>query len=179
MASEMVLNEKKERIQELASIFESNGVYLFDYRGLSVNEMETLRNTVKELDGNVQVIKNRLAIKYFEGKGLEHGRELFNGPMAVVYSGEKFVEVAKALVEFEKESKKIAIKSGFIETNFVEKEQIVAVSKLPGREQLMGQFAFSVAMPLKKWGMALSAPLTNMLVLLKNLKDKKEEEGEK
>jgi hypothetical protein len=30
--------------------------------------------------------------------------------------------------------------------------------------------------PLKKFGMSLAAPLTNMLILMKNLKDKKEKE---
>ena len=40
----------------------------------------------------------------------------------------------------------------------------------------MAQVAFSVAMPLKKFGMSLSAPLKNFIVLLNNLKDKREKE---
>ena len=40
------------------------------------------------------------------------GRELFNGPMAMAYSNEKFVETAKVLIDFEKESKKIKITIG-------------------------------------------------------------------
>jgi hypothetical protein len=40
----------------------------------------------------------------------------------------------------------------------------------------MATLAFSMSMPLKKMGMALSAPLRNVLILMNNLKDKKEKE---
>jgi hypothetical protein len=43
--------------------------------------------------------------------------------------------------------------------------------------QLMSQLAYSIAMPLKKFGLSLSAPLTHMMILLHNLKDKKEKEA--
>ena len=75
-----------------------------------------------------------------------------------------------------KENDKVEIKAGFVEQAFADKEKVKAVAKLPGRDQLMAQLVFSIALPLKKMGMALSAPLTNMLILLKNLKDKKEKE---
>jgi large subunit ribosomal protein L10 len=183
--SKEILQLKEEKVEEIGHIFQSSGVYLFDYRGLSVAEMEDFRNRVKCIgnDANVKVIKNRLAIKYFEKEKEKKscGRELFNGPMAVAYGNDNFVEVAKVLVDFEKENEKIKIKAGFVEQAFADKEKVKTVAKLPGRDQLMTQLVLSIAMPLKKMGMALSASLTNMLILMKNLKDKKEKEvkGEK
>lgn len=176
MPSKEILQLKEKKVEEMGDIFRRSGVYLFDYRGLSVTEMEGLRDRVKRIgdDTNVKVIKNRLAIKYFEKEKKSHGRELFNGPMAVAYGNDSFVEVAKVLVDFEKENEKVEIKAGFVEQTFADKEKVKAVAKLPGKEQLMAQLVFSIAMPLKKMGMALSAPLTNMLILMKNLKDKKE-----
>ena len=122
----------------LAEIFHSNGVYLFDYRGLKVSEMGNLRNRIKALGANVKVIKNRLAIKFFEKEKLAVGRELFNGPIAVAYSNDKFVETAKVLVDFEKESKKIKIKSGFIERRLVSEKQVAEVAKLPAQGSAAG-----------------------------------------
>ena len=178
MPSKEILQLKQKKVDEIGQIFDSSGVYLFDYRGLTVKEMEGLRNLVKRIgdDSDVKVIKNRLAVKYFEQQKKAQGRELFNGPMAVAYADDSFVEVAKVLVEFEKESEKLEIKAGFIEQTFADKEKVKAVAKLPAKDQLMAQLVFSIAMPLKKMGMALSAPLTNMLILMKNLKDKKEKE---
>jgi len=177
VASAENIAKKQKIVEGLSEIFESSGVYLIDYRGLTVKEMEELRNKIRNLDSNLKVIKNRLAIKYFEKNKSDIGREVFNGPIAIAYSKEKFVEVAKAIVEFEKESKKIEIKKGFVENKLVERDDIISISKLPSRDQLMAQLAFSIAMPLKKFGMSLSAPLRNMLILLKNLKDKKEKGG--
>jgi large subunit ribosomal protein L10 len=167
---------KKNQVNDLDSIFQSSGVYLFDYRGLSVSEMEDLRQRIKGLGAQVRVIKNRLAIKYFEKEKKDYGRDLFSGPMAVAFADDNFIEVAKTMVDFEKENDKVEIKAGFIEQTFADKDKVRAVAKLPSKDQLMAQLAFSISMPLKKMGLALSAPLRNMLILMNNLKDKKEKE---
>ena len=177
MGSAKNLEKKKKAVDALADIFACSGVYLFDYRGLKVSEMGTLRSRIKALGANVKVVKNRLAIKYFEKEKQAVGRELFKGPLAMAYSDEKFVETAKVLVEFEKESKKIKIISGFIEKRLVSDRQVVEVAKLPGKEQLLAQLVYSIGMPLRRFGAALSSPMTHMLVLMKNLQDKKAKEG--
>ena len=181
MTSQKILELKQKKVDEIGKIFANSGVYLFDYRGMTVPEMGDLRERVKRLgaDSNVKVIKNRLTIKYFEKEKKEYGRELFNGPIAVAYADENFLEVAKVLVDFEKENNKVKIKAGFIEQTFADRKKVKAVAKLPGKDQLLAQLVFSMAMPVKKMGMALSAPLRNMLILMNNLKDKKEKEGEK
>lgn len=176
MPSTQILDRKKKQVDEIAEIFNSNGVYLFDYRGLTVAQMNNLRRQVKNLNADVKVIKNRLAIKYFERENQGIGRDIFNGPTAVAYANEKFVEVAKALVDYEKENEKVKIKAGFIEKKFADREKVKFVAKLPAKEILMAQLVGAIAMPLKKMGMALSAPLLNMMILLNNLKDKKENE---
>ncbi len=176
MPSIQTMERKKKQVEEIAEIFDNSGVYLLDYRGLNVSQMNDLREKVKKLDANLKVVKNRLAIKYFEREKKEFGRELFNGPLAVAYTTEKFVEVAKVLVDYEKENDKLEIKAGFIEKTFADREKVRYVAKLPGKEQLMAQLVGAISMPLKKMGMALSAPLINMLILMNNLKDKKEKE---
>jgi len=177
LGSTQMLLKKQKGVDALDEIFKCNGVYLFDYRGLKVSEFEALRRKIRTLNANVRVIKNRLAIKYFEKQKLDVGRELFNGPVAIAYSNDKFVETAKILIDFEKEGKKIKVRSGFIERRLVNEKQIGEVARLPGKEQLVAQLLLSMTMPLRKFGSALSAPLTSMLVLLKNLKEKKEKGG--
>ena len=176
MASTKIINEKKKKVDEIASIFNNNGVYLFDYRGLTVAQMNDLRERVKKLNANIKVIKNRLAIKYFQREKLEYGRDLFYGPIAAAYADENFVEVAKVLVEYEKENDKIEIKAGFIEKSFADRDKVRYVAKLPGKDQLLAQLVGVISMPVKKMGIALSAPIRNMLILMNNLKDKKEKE---
>ena len=179
MGSAQILEKKKKTVDALSEIFNSSGVYLFDYRGLKVSEMVSLRSRIKALGANVKVVKNRLAIKFFEKEKMAVGRELFHGPIAMAYSNEKFVETAKVLVDFEKESKKIRIISGFIEKKLVSDKQVAEVAKLPGKEQLLAQLVFSIGMPLRRFGSALASPLAHLVILLKNLQDKKEKGGQK
>jgi large subunit ribosomal protein L10 len=176
MPSDKVLEQNKKIVNEIGAIFGSTGVYFIDYRGLNVPEIQDLRGRIKKIDSNFKVIKNRLILKHLEKENSEFGRDMFSGPTAVAYSDEKIVEVAKILSEFEKDSKKIKIKFGFIENKFVNESEIKSVAELPGKEQLLAQLAFSIVYPLKKMGMALSSPLQNMLILMQNLKDKKEKE---
>lgn len=176
MPSKQILEHKKKTMEDLGQVFESSGVYLFDYRGLSVKQMNELRVRIKELGANVKVFKNRLAIKYFEKYERPHGRDVFKGPMAVAYADENFIEVAKVMVDYAKENEKVELKAGFIEKTFVEATKLKEVAKLPGRDQLLAQLAGAFTMPLKKMGMTLSAPLRNVLILMNNLKDKKEKE---
>jgi len=176
MPSDKVLKQNKKIVDEIGAVFANSGVYFIDYRGLNVPEIQDLRKKIKKIDSSFKVLKNRLILKHFEKENKEIGRDLFSGPTAVAYSDEKVVEVAKVLSEFEKDSKKIKIKFGFIDEKFVNEKEIRDVAKLPGKDQLMSQLVFSIAHPLKKMGMALSSPLQNMLILMQNLKDKKEKE---
>ena len=64
MASQKNLEIKQKKVDELEKIFSNSGVYLIDYRGLEVKEIEELRNKIQKLDADLKVIKNRLAIKY-------------------------------------------------------------------------------------------------------------------
>lgn len=167
---------KEQVVNELGEVFQNNGVYVFDYRGLTVPEMEDLRNKIKSIQGQIKVFKNRLVIKYFEKEKKNFGRDIFKGPLAVAYSDENFINVAKTIVEFEKDSKKIEIKYGFIEQNFADSEKIKSVAKLPSKEHLMTQLVFSISSPIRKFGTALTAPMRNMLILMNNLKEKKDKE---
>ena len=176
MPSEKVLKQNKKIVDEIGAIFSNSGVYFIDYRGLNVPEIQDLRLKIKKVDSSFKVLKNRLILKHFEKENKEIGRDLFSGPTAVAYSDQKIVEVAKVLSEYEKASKKIKIKFGFIDEKFVNENEIRDVAKLPGKDQLLSQLAFSIVYPLKKMGMALSSPLQNMLILMQNLKDKKEKE---
>ncbi len=178
MVKERTIQKKQAIVDSLADIFSANGVFLFDYKGLTVKEFEKLRNQVKENGGNIKVIKNRLALKYFEQHNQKDvNRSVFKNTIAVVYSNEKYVEVAKILNDFAAENKKIQIKAGLIQSKLISDSEVIQVAKLPSRDQLLANFAGAFAAPLKKFGMTLAAPLINFGLLLKAYKEKKDKGG--
>jgi len=174
--SKAILEKKKEQVKKLREIFQNDGIYFFDYRGLSVKDFEELRHKVREKEGNCRVVKNSIAARLFEEDQVSVDKELLKGPNAIIYGSGKTVEIAKVLVDFSREKEAVEIKSGFLDREYIQKGKIVELSKLPGRDQLVSHFLLTLVMPARKFGMSLSAPVKNILILMHNLKDKKAKE---
>ena len=61
MASEKILNEKKQIVSEIVDkIKNSESVIIFAYQGLTVSELTELRNQLKEVNSEVRVYKNTM-----------------------------------------------------------------------------------------------------------------------
>jgi large subunit ribosomal protein L10 len=160
----MTRAEKAGLIEDLTESFKSSdAIAVCDYKGLTVTQLETLRKDVRKRGGSVQVIKNTLAsiaLKNAEKEGLE-----LDGTNIFIW-GEDQLEVSKAVADFAKDNKELfIIKKGYFDGGAVEASHIEALSKLPGRDELIG-------MLLSVW----TAPLRNMVTGLDNLAKKKAEE---
>jgi large subunit ribosomal protein L10 len=79
----------------------------------------------------------------------------------------------KAFVNFVKETEKGEIKAGIIEKTFVKKDQIVAISKLPGKDILLGKLAASFKSPLYGLVNVLNGPARKLVYALKAIAEKK------
>ena len=75
MASEKILNQKKEEVAKLAEkIKEAKVVLLTDYRGINVSDVTGLRAKLREAEVEYSVIKNnitRRALAECKVEGLE------------------------------------------------------------------------------------------------------------
>jgi len=125
----------------LASIKEDltdvSAVWVVDYRGLTVKEIQNLRNSIREADGSMKVYKNTLMHIALEELEMASMDEILEGPSAFVFAGADPVASAKAL----KTNDKLEVKGGLMDGAFVNAEQVQAVADLPSREQLFGQLA--------------------------------------
>jgi large subunit ribosomal protein L10 len=157
--------EKAEIVESLSTTFkESTAIVVCDYRGLAVNELEDLRNKIRELGGKVKVVKNTLATLALQGAGKE-GMTLKDTNIFVW--GEDTLALTKAIAKMTETYKdKLVIKQGHIDGECVSGEHIVALSKLPSKEELIG-------MLLSVW----TAPVRGMVTGLDNLAKQKESEA--
>ena len=66
MASEKILNQKKEEVTKLANkIKEAKLVLLTDYRGINVEDVTNLRAELRKANAEYTVIKNNITKKSF------------------------------------------------------------------------------------------------------------------
>ncbi len=165
--------EKQQEIDRLHEEFmEARNAYLVGFTGMKVSRVTDLRRKIREASGRYRVVKNRLAIRAAEGTPLAGRAELFDGPTAVAYSPTDPVGLAKILSEFSKEPT-IKVKGLVIEGRPLPSEALEGIATLPGRPELVAQFAGMLRSPLVKFVMLLKAPVRDFASVLSQLAEKK------
>ncbi len=131
---EMLANIKED-------LSEMTAVWVVDYRGLTVKEIQELRKNIREADASMKVYKNTLMHIAVEELGLASMDEILKGPSAFIFTGTDPVASAKVLKEFSETNEHLTVKGGLMDGAFVDADQVRAVADLPSREQLFGQLA--------------------------------------
>jgi len=160
----MTKTQKAEIIETLSGEFKTAQSVIFcDYKGLTVVELEGLRNSAREQEVKVQVTKNTLAtiaLKNAELEGI-----VLNDTNILVW-GEDSVATSKVVANFAKNNEKFVIKSAYVDREVADSAKVEAFAKLPGRDELLGMLAAT-------W----MAPVANFTIGLEALRAKKEEEA--
>lgn len=164
--------QKEQLVEELGQIFESSGVVVVaHYTGLTVAEMQDLRQRAREAGGAVRVAKNRLAKIALDGKPCESISSLLTGMTVLTYS-EDPVAAAKVAQEFAKENQKFVILGGAMGENALDVAGVEAVSKMPSREELIATIAGMLGAPASNIAGAIGAPASNIASILSTIEDK-------
>ena len=156
MASEKIIAQKEKAVEELAAkIKEAKIVLLTDYRGISVEDVTTLRADLRKNDSEYKVIKNNITRRALDKCGYEGLDELLVGPTAVVMNNEDYLEAAKTIYNFSKDNDFYKIKGGIIEGKVMSAEEIITLAKLPSKETLIGMLAGALLGNISKLAVAL------------------------
>ena len=156
MASEKILNQKKEEVTKLANeMKESKLILLADYRGINVEDVTKLRTDVRNANAEYKVIKNNITRRALQEAGIEGLEDKLEGPTAVILGKEDYLEPAKAIYNFAKSNDFYKIKGGVIEGKVMTAEEIIAIAKLPSRETLLSMLAGALLANIQKFAVAL------------------------
>lgn len=156
MASEKILNKKKEEVSKLAEeMKEAKLILLVDYRGINVEDVTNLRTTIRNTNSTYRVIKNNITRRALSEAGLEGLEEALEGPTAVIMSCEDYLEPAKAIYKFSKENEYYKIKGGVVEGKVMTAQEIITLAKLPSKETLLSMLAGALLGNISKLAVAL------------------------
>ena len=149
--------EKVAIVAEVREKFQSSeAVVLTEYRGLNVTDMAALRNAMRDAGGEYKVYKNSLV--RFAAKELDLNiEELLVGPTAIAFTGTRpdgrdadAVTVAKALADFSKDNENLVIKGGMLDGKLLTTDEIISLSKIAPREELLAKLAGGMAAPMQQ-----------------------------
>lgn len=171
-----ITREKKEEIvaRYVEALSRSKAIFLTDYRGLSVANIQELRARLREAQGGYMVVKNTLAQIALKQVGWPVPEELLTGPIAVSFAYGDVAAVAKLLTEYARETKILQVKGGIMEGKVLDATQVGSVADLPPREVLMAQLLGLIQQPGARLAGVLNATGNKLAATIKAYVDKLE-----
>jgi len=156
-------------------------VALADYRGITVEEVNALRNKFREAGVHYEVIKNKLAKRAIAGSDKEALNDLLVGMTSWIISGEDPIAAAKVLKAETKglvKEEKFNIKGGFFDGEILDSKGVDNVAELPSKDELFAMLLGLLQKGPQQVLGVVQAPGRDLVNLLKNFESKLAEGGE-
>ena len=154
MASEKILESKREVVAEITNKLNSESVILFKYSESTVSDMQELRRDLKNIGSEVKVYKNTLVKRALDDMKIDLS-EFLEGPNAIVF-GKELLEPIKVLDKFAKNHKNVQVITGIIKGEVVSIDTIKEYASIPSMEGLLTMFAGGLIEHVKNLSVALN-----------------------
>jgi len=140
------LESKQQIVEELKQLLgEAEMALVLDFKGLTIKEMTDLRTRLQASNGVCKVTKNTLMRRAIDGDSAWSNLEsLLSGTNAFVLVKGDVGGAVKAVLSFQKDSKKSETKGGLFEGQLLSQDDIKAIGDLPSKEVLMAQIAGAI-----------------------------------
>ncbi len=148
-----------------------NSACVVELTGLDVKAQEKLRRNLRAKSARLEVVKNSLARLAFKGGPLDPLGPTLVGPCALVSGSGSLIEVAKLLVEAAKDFKSLKLKQGILDGDPTPLT-VEAISKMRGRNEILGELAMLISSPGRAIAGCLKSPQSKIAGCLKSIIDK-------
>lgn len=146
-----------------------------DYCGLKVSDLEKIRRELRQASSEIRIAKNTLLKRAVADTSCESLTDDFTGTTAIVTSYDDPVAPAKVLAKCAEDFKKFQLRSAVLEGERITVDDLLALSKLPSREILLGQLLSVMNGVPTAFVRVLSAVPQSLLYGLQAIKDQKEQ----
>jgi large subunit ribosomal protein L10 len=138
--------------------------------GLTVGEVTSLRRQLRAVNGEFKVAKNTLARLAVADTQYEPIGALLEGANALVFGYSDPVAVAKVLVKYAEDNKKLTIRGGVLGGKTLAPEAVGDLAKLPSREVLIAQLLGLLQAPASQLLRTINEPGARMTRLIEKLR---------
>lgn len=165
--------QKQKIVEELKEkIDKQKVVVFFDFTGLKVKNLSNLRKKLKKENSELKVAKKTLMAIAFKGLNESVAKNIkkLTGEIALVFGYQDVILPAKTLWQFSRDFPNLKILGGFVENDFKEAEEIIALAQLPSREELLAKLVGSIASPMSGFMNVLQGNIKGLIYALSAIK---------
>jgi large subunit ribosomal protein L10 len=164
-----ISKERKETLlEQYKEALQSNKAIVFTgFAGLSVKEIEGLRQKLRETGGEFFIVKNTIAKRAFADLGIEEPPTGFDGPTAIGAASEEIPAMVKSIVDLTKESEAFKVKGAIIEGQQFDVTQVVQLAELPPLPVLRAQLLSMLNSPSTQLAGIFAGSMRQLLNVLK------------
>lgn len=164
----MIIEEVGARLNGVRDIVAVDASKL---NGVTANK---LRLAMRKKKISALTVSNKLAQQALKKAGVTALDPFLQGPTTLVWGGEDIVALSKEIAKWAKEIEPLVIKGGTTEGTTLSKETVDALSKSPGRVELIGQIVALMLSPGAQLAGALLGPGRKLASQVKKIADKEE-----
>ena len=170
--------EKEQELQDLSTAFKAvDTAILVDYKGLDVPSATELRRQLRTAKAKYKVVKNTLAKRAMKGTAFESLENEFEGTVAVAYTQDDAVALAKVLTTFLKATPPppLKIKAAVVQGRAVKAAEVSELASLPGKPELYSKLLFLLQAPMQQFVSVLAAAPRDLVTVLNEAAKKRAE----
>lgn len=166
---EEFINDFQEKLAAAKSIV------FVHFDGLKVKEVEELRKLFRAEKVHYVVAKKTLLKKAFAEAGIkDYDPATFEKEVGVAFGIEDEVAPARIVQKYSKDHEALQAFGGVLEKNYVGKDKIVELSRLPSKEELLAKVVGSLNAPVSGFVNVLAGNLRKLVYVLSAVKDSKQ-----
>ncbi len=166
----MATERKREQVALLEERLGRASITIgFDYRGLSVKDMQLLRRGIRAEapETEVRVIKNTLWRRASEGAGEPAAADLAQESTALLFGFGDLTDAPKALQKYTRDNRiELPIYGVYVEGQLQDGSQVGALADVPSRPELMAKVAGGLNSPAAGLAGVLSAVFRDVAAIV-------------
>lgn len=148
--------------------------FITNFMGSSVSDLESVRKSLRPIQGVFFVVKNSMMNVVLDQLKLEEVKPLIDGGVGISLSGEDVIATSKILVNFSKTNEKFKIKGAIIDGKLIAVEKIREMASLPTKDILLAQVVGGIKAPITGFVGVLGGILRKFVYVVDAVKVSKE-----
>jgi large subunit ribosomal protein L10 len=159
---------KQEIVDQYREWLERSQALVFtEYLGMTVKDMDDLRASVREAGGEFHIVKNTLMKRVMLNAELEIKEEHLVNTTAVGFAFEDAPALAKAIVDYSKNSDFLKIKAGYLDTQLMSAAEVDALANIPPLPIMRATLLSTILAPASQLVRTLAEPGREIAAVLK------------